>query len=73
MCHALDRSELTRIDQFAALTCLAMVLDPDHLRVLLDLMTKTTTGERRIKGNLPTGTPVAAKTGRDGQPPTTSG
>lgn len=35
-------------------------------RVVLDLMTRTTTGPQRIKGQLPAGTPVAHKTGTGG-------
>ena len=39
------------------------ILQPPQLEVLLELMTRATTGERRLRGDLPAGTPVADKTG----------
>lgn len=38
-------------------------LAPPQLSLLLDLMKRATTGERRLRGDLPSGTPVADKTG----------
>jgi beta-lactamase class A len=39
------------------------VLQPSQLALLLGLMGRATTGERRLRGDLPAGTPVADKTG----------
>lgn len=39
------------------------VLQPPQLAVLLGLMERAMTGERRLRGDLPVGTPVADKTG----------
>ena len=39
------------------------VLAPAQLSVLLDMMRRTTTGARRLRGDLPAGTTVADKTG----------
>lgn len=44
------------------------ILHPPQLTLLLGLMTRATTGEKRLRGDLPRGTPVADKsgTGEDG-------
>jgi beta-lactamase class A len=42
------------------------LISPGSTRLLMDLMTRTTTGPDRIKGQLPAGTPVAHKTGTGG-------
>jgi beta-lactamase class A len=39
------------------------VLAPAQLKVLLGMMERATTGARRLRGDLPSGTPVADKTG----------
>lgn len=39
------------------------ILDPDSCDLILDIMLRCQTGGRRIKGELPPGTPVAHKTG----------
>lgn len=39
------------------------VLQPPHLTLLLGFMERATTGMRRLRGDLPAGTPVANKTG----------
>jgi beta-lactamase class A len=39
------------------------VLQPPQLTLLLGLMGRATTGEKRLRGDLPSGTPVADKTG----------
>jgi beta-lactamase class A len=42
-------------------------LDPDHTALLNTWMLEATSGPQRIKGLLPTGTPVAHKTGSSGE------
>jgi beta-lactamase class A len=39
------------------------ILQPPQLEVILNFMGRATTGERRLRGDLPAGTPVADKTG----------
>jgi beta-lactamase class A len=39
------------------------LLRPPQTELLLGFMTRAMTGERRLRGNLPAGTPVADKTG----------
>jgi beta-lactamase class A len=47
------------------------VLQPPQTTLLLGFMMRATTGERRLRGNLPPGTPVADKTGT-GEPGTST-
>jgi len=42
-------------------------LTPEHTKLLEQWMTETQTGQHRLKGVLPVGTPVAHKTGTSGQ------
>jgi beta-lactamase class A len=66
---ASDRRDTAAPDAMATLLARLQkgeLLAVGSTRLILDLMTRTTTGPRRIKGLLPAGTPVAHKTGTGG-------
>ncbi len=52
--------------QLLELAHIGKILSPSSTKVLLETMENTTTGNKRIKGLLPTGTSVAHKTGTGG-------
>ncbi len=61
-----DTAQPDAVVQLLKLVAQEQLLKPQSRKLLLDMMTQTPTGMRRLKGKLPAGTVVAHKTGSTG-------